>query len=600
MKTKIPFLVPIFPRSLSYEADIVASLKLNRRLFPRSLVSHKADIVAPLNLNRRLFQWLLRFILTVGCPIFGDSNRFTHTQKSVLFAAQSQIVIPFMMSTHLTVDQRSQILQLLDDGSSERACAKKFNVGKGTINRLKRSRETIETLTKEGDTNLKKRKNSVMRPKFKEIEEIVVKFLSIVRERGLAVTGPMLRSLAEREARKRGITNFQASEGWLSKVKRRHGIIGKYLSGEAGGVDKVTAEKWKEDLPKIISGYHPSDIYNCDETALLYKQTTTKSLLKTSDQGHGQKRDKSRVSLLLCASWMGEKEKVLLIARSKNPRALQGANKAKLPVVYHSQGKAWMTGNIFTSWICDFDRRMREQKRRILLFMDNAAVHNVDVNLTNIRVVFFPKNTTSCLQPLDAGVIQSFKLNYRKHVNNHILNMMMDESTIEDNPFKSVNLAVAIVWVFRAWRDVNRRTISKCFVNCGFFSDGQESNEEIPNEPTCITSDEERLATEEMDDDNIFPAEVAPEVLFDEIINGSQAEAVQLSDGEETKEEETVIPSSKDALAAIKLIQLYALGRGDEQVLGGVCDLTWYQGVIESRRAQEQVQSRITDFFVKQ
>ena len=163
-----------------------------------------------------------------------------------------------------------------------------------------------------------------------------------------------------------------------------------------------------------------------------------------------------------------------------------------------------------------------------------------------------------------------------------------------------MNLAVAIVWVFRAWRDVNRRTISKCFVNCGFFSDGQESNEEIPNEPTCITSDEERLATEEMDDDNIFPAEVAPEVLFDEIINGSQAEAVQLSDGEETKEEETVIPSSKDALTAIKLIQLYALGRGEEQVLGGVCDLTWSQGVIESRRAQEQVQSRITDFFVKQ
>lgn len=91
---------------------------------------------------------------------------------------------------------------------------------------------------------------------------------------------------------------------------------------------------------------------------------------------------------------MGEKEKVLLIARNKNPRALKGANKAKLPVVYHSQGKAWMTGNIFTSWICDFDRRMREQKRRILLFMDNAAVHNVDVNLTNIMIVFFPKNTT--------------------------------------------------------------------------------------------------------------------------------------------------------------------------------------------------------------
>jgi hypothetical protein len=292
---------------------------------------------------------------------------------------------------------------------------------------------------------------------------------------------------------------------------------------------------------------------------------------------------------------MGEKEKVLLIAPCENPRALKGADKTKLPVVYRSQRRAWMTGDIFNSWIRDFNRRMREQKRNVLLFMDNnAGVHNVDVNLTNVRIVFFPKNTTSCLQPLDAGVIQAFKLNYRKHVNNHILNMLTDENTVQDNPFKFVNLAIVIVWVFRAWREVKKRTISKCFANCGFcIPDEQQSTEEVSNEP--ISADEERLAVDEMDQSNIFPAQVTPEVLFDEVTNDSQPREYEEVKDEET--EETEIPSSKDALAAIKLLQMYALGRGDEQVLGGMFDLTWYQGIVESRKAQEQVQTRITDFF---
>ena len=204
------------------------------------------------------------------------------------------------MSAHLTVDQKVKILKLLDEGSSERECTAKFKVGKGTINRLKRSRLNIEALAKESDSDLKKRKNSVIRPKFKEIEDITVKFLSLAKERGMAVTGPMLRSLAEREARKREIINFHSSEGWLGKVEVKHRIIGKYLSGEAGGVDKVTAEKWKGDLPSIITGYQQSDIFNCDETAHFYKQTTLKSLLKINDHGHGNKRNKSSFPLTVC------------------------------------------------------------------------------------------------------------------------------------------------------------------------------------------------------------------------------------------------------------------------------------------------------------
>ena len=323
---------------------------------------------------------------------------------------------------------------------------------------------------------------------------MIVKFLNLSRERGMTVTGPMLRSLAEREAEKRGITDFQASEGWLGKVKARNGIVGKYLSGKAGGVNKVVVSNWKEELPSITAAYSPSNIYNCDETALFYKQAATKSLIQVGDHGHGEKRSKSRVSLLLCASWMGEKEKVLLIA-SENPRALKGVDKSKLPVTYHSQKKAWMTTAIFKSWITNFDRRMRKQNRHVLLFMDNAGVHNVDAaELSNVKPAFFPTNTTSCLQPLDAGVIQYFKLNYRKYVNNHVLSMLTDDNTAQGNPFKSINMSIVIIWTFRSWNGVGKRTASRCFLNCGF-----RTSEEQPSVEAADLQSVDTISTEERD-----------------------------------------------------------------------------------------------------
>jgi hypothetical protein len=53
--------------------------------------------------------------------------------------------------------------------------------------------------------------------------------------------------------------------------------------------------------------------------------------------------------------------------------------------------------------------------RRVLLFVDNAPPHQLgDVELKNTTVHFFPPNTTSVLQPMDAGVIASLKRHYRR------------------------------------------------------------------------------------------------------------------------------------------------------------------------------------------
>lgn len=135
-------------------------------------------------------------------------------------------------------------------------------------------------------------------------------------------------------------------------------------------------------------------------------------------------------------------------------------------MTYEANKKAWMTGEIFTRWLRCINNQMALQSRFILLFIDNCAAHPL-VELSNVRLAFFPPNTTSRLQPMDAGVIQTLKLNYRKMMR-HVA-AKLDEASKASDAVRSINVLDAVQWVRNAWDKLQPSTISKCFANCGFF-----------------------------------------------------------------------------------------------------------------------------------
>ena len=58
---------------------------------------------------------------------------------------------------------------------------------------------------------------------------------------------------------------------------------------------------------------------------------------------------------------------------------------------------------------------MEAAKRKNTLFIDNVPCHpeSLSDHFSNVKVVFLPKNTTSSLQTLDAGIIRNFYVKYR-------------------------------------------------------------------------------------------------------------------------------------------------------------------------------------------
>ena len=71
--------------------------------------------------------------------------------------------------------------------------------------------------------------------------------------------------------------------------------------------------------------------------------------------------------------------------------------------------RGFMTANIFKFLLKTADKKFRDEDRQVLLLLDNAPSHaNLQLDLTNITLFFFPPNATSVMQP--CGKILRIKL----------------------------------------------------------------------------------------------------------------------------------------------------------------------------------------------
>jgi hypothetical protein len=236
----------------------------------------------------------------------------------------------------------------------------------------------------------------------------------------------------------------------------------------------------------MIEHYDPVNIFNCDETGLFYKLMPDRSLAVDRNDCRGGKKSKERYTVMLCANWDGsEKLKPVVIGelilikcnstvgfflnyivgKSAKPRCFKNVDMKKLPVQWYSNRTAWMNSKIFTEWLHEINLSMQKQERHILLFLDNAPVHPPDIQLDNIKLKFFPPNTTAKIQPMDQGIIRAFKAYYRRYLVKHIIASASTATTADDI---NVTALDAVHWIDSAWEAVTEATIRNTFRAAGF------------------------------------------------------------------------------------------------------------------------------------
>ena len=267
---------------------------------------------------------------------------------------------------------------------------------------------------------------------------------------------------------------FTASKGWFHRFKSRANLTNIKLSGEAASADAESAATYPAKLAKIIEegGYKPEQVFNVDETGLFWKRMPSRTYISRAEKvAPGHKAEKARLTLLLGGNASGDfKIKPLLVHQFMNPRALAGIPKSSLPVHWTANSRAWVTLNIFESWYNDHFvpevQRYLASKGlpfKALLLLDNAPGHpnHLDDFNEHIKVEYLPANTTSLLQPMDQGVIASFKAYYLRRTFAQALRACeRDEAMTLTNFWKGYNVKDALKNISDAWDEVTQQNMN--------------------------------------------------------------------------------------------------------------------------------------------
>lgn len=115
----------------------------------------------------------------------------------------------------------------------------------------------------------------------------------------------------------------------------------------------MTIQEWKENtLQSLIENYVAKDIFNTDETGLLFSLLPDKTLNVKGKLCNGRKTSKMRLTVLLCVNRDGSEK------------------------------------------LTPLDERMGLQKQKTIFFVDRCTIH-INLNFKNVQIQFFPANCTS-------------------------------------------------------------------------------------------------------------------------------------------------------------------------------------------------------------
>ena len=367
----------------------------------------------------------------------------------------------------ITIEQKIEAVKQVENGRLLRNVAADYGVGVSTVSDWVKAKPKFE----EHLSKIPKRK-TMKKAEYEKLNKVLFLWFTQQRTKGMPLSGPILQEKAKMLAEMLGEDGkgFNASSGWLDRFKNRYGIRQLNLSGEKLSADQDAVNVFKTEFEDFIEGLTKDQIFNADETGLNFKMLPKKSLASMQENtAPGHKMNKERITVLACANASGTlKLPLMCIGKSRNPRALKNVKPNALPVYYRAQKSAWMSSDLFEEWfkkqfvpIVEKFLVSKGLPRKAILLIDNAPTHPHQLRSGDIVVRFLPPNVTSLIQPMDQGVLESFKRHYR----GFLLRCILEESESSNNSLtdslKTVNMKHVVYWCAQSWDKITSVTIAK-------------------------------------------------------------------------------------------------------------------------------------------
>ena len=322
-------------------------------------------------------------------------------------------------------------------------------------------------------------------------------------QKGKVVTGEDIKRMASKIfsvlPQYYGIEPPKFSSGWLDSYKARCETKMCYYHDESGAVDLAVAETEFDSIRKDLYRYGSEDnIYIMDETALFWKLSPDNVPMNRNPAT--VKSEKAMISVGLACNITGtHKLEPWVIGKAQTPRCFSrsAVHIDNLPIVWQSNGKAWVSGVVFAEYLTWFDSQMAG--RKVCLLVDSFSAHTAGIqfvppkHLQNTQIHILPTSYIPISHPMVQGIVRSWKAHYRRRWLAYIHNRY----DTGGNPMTSMNVLQAIRWGVAAWEDVTPTTIRNAWIGSNVIEregrpmdeDGDEDKDEDEEWQNAVIKD---------------------------------------------------------------------------------------------------------------
>lgn len=304
------------------------------------------------------------------------------------------------------------------------------------------------------------------------------KFANCVQVNGAVVYqyGTLLQTEANKNLPICQQLSLSFSIGCVNRFQDCHGIRFRWLRGDAAPAHISAVNEDFPNMCGMMASFAKGDLRNVDKTGSLYFHPPGWSLSASSIQGIT--KEKKRLTYLACCSFGGiEKYPLMEFGRASRLRPFKKSSGTELDFDSYANQMAWMTNNLFFSWLERFDSNIGQTSgQQFLTLFDNCSAHGgaqVVPKLRNVELLLPLRNFASRIQPLDAWTIADVKEKYRRR----LLFRVFDNIGAGAKTIYNVDILTAMRCVRKEWLSLHVEAISNCWNHCfesaspGSFSD---------------------------------------------------------------------------------------------------------------------------------
>ena len=332
----------------------------------------------------------------------------------------------------LSIEKKYDILRMRDKGEDQKLIQEKYNASVTCLDHIYKEYQEIKRLFQAKTLDISRSRKCTRWLHVRDLERIVYQLYLRCRQNRIQMTGVEVRRKAlEINEKLKGDPDFKASDQWFKNFRSRHRITGNDVEKDLPIINVDTLNTFKAHFNTFLKNgeFTLENVYNVVYTVMMWKGVPEKtSIFRRAKQAGNQQMLEDHVTVLFCANATGShKLPVLIIGNIGETQGLYNLNTDAFSTIYRANANAWMSSNIFNEWFRKYflesviRRQLKKGRReKTLLLLDNTRLFH-DLNDLNrkdrfVTVISIPLNISPVGQPMNCGIISSFKRKYRKEL----------------------------------------------------------------------------------------------------------------------------------------------------------------------------------------